>query len=147
MKKLLLTILGPFLLVVGVTVGVIWWDRGAPPGFRPSLTDVTVQTINRDHRGVRIAGTAHHELRIKQGDHNLFPMMAPGDTTGREILVMVRTTHEVGRLVGFEDLTIEGLCRPPGQMIPHAVAEALMERGYHFVEGYVLIEAFDDGVK
>jgi hypothetical protein len=144
MKKLLLTILGPFFLVVATTVGIIWWDRGAPPGFRPSVTDVTVQSISRDHRGVRISGTAHHELRIKQGEYSLFPLMASGDTLGREIRVMVRSTREVDRLVGYEDLTIEGLCRPPGQMIPHSVAEALMERGYHFADDYVLIEAFDD---
>ena len=146
MKKLLLTILGPFFVVAASAIGIIWWDRGAPPGFRPPVTDVTVEDINREHRGVRIKGTAHHELRIKQGEHNLFPLMAPGDTLGREIRVMVRSTHEVDRLIGYEDLTIEGLCRPPGQMIPHSVAEALMERGYHFADHYVLIEAFDDGV-
>ena len=144
MKKLLLTILGPFFLVASVTVGVIWWDRGAPPGFRPSVSDITVDTINRDHRGVRIKGTAHHELRITQGEYNLFPLMSPGDTLGREIKVMVRSSAEVDRLVGFEDLTIEGLCRPPGHMIPHTIAEALMERGYHFADNYVVIEAFED---
>ena len=144
MKKMLLTILGPFFLVTAVTVGIIWWDRGAPPGFRPPVTDVTVDTINRDHRGVRITGTAHHELRIKQGEYNLFPLLATGDILGREIKVMVRSTREIDRLVGFEDLTIEGFCRPPGQMLPHSVAEALMERGYSFADHYVLIEVFED---
>ena len=144
MKKLLLTILGPFFLVVSTTFGIILWDRGAPPGFRPPVTDVTVETIHREHRGVRIEGTAHHELRIKQGEYSLFPLMSPRDTIGREIRVMVRSTKEIDRLVGYEDMTVEGLCRPPGNMIPHAIAEALIERGYHFADNYVLIEAFDD---
>ncbi|MFT5682015.1 MAG: hypothetical protein ACI8RZ_002933 [Myxococcota bacterium] len=144
MKKLLLTILGPFFLVGATTVGIIWWDRGAPPGFRPSVTDVTVEEINRNHRGVRIAGTAHHEFRIKQGEYNLFPLMAPSDTLGREIRVMVRTSKEIDRLVGYEDMTVEGLCRPPGNMISHSIAEALIERGYHFADLFVLIEEFED---
>ena len=26
-------------------------DRGAPPGFKPTIVDVTIDTINREHRG------------------------------------------------------------------------------------------------
>ncbi len=150
MKKLLLTILGPFLLVAGATVGIIWWDRGAPPGFRPTVHDVTVAELTRDHRGVRVKGTGHYELRIRQTDSesgrvwHLYPLFPLGDTMGREISVLVRTRREPDRLAGYADVTVEGLARPPGHIVPRSIIEALLEKGYHFTSDYVLIEEFDD---
>lgn len=147
MKKLLLTILGPFFLVVGVTVGVVWWDRGAPPGFRPPLVDVAVADIHREHRGVRLVGTAHYELRIqqKEGDdlYIIYPLFPPGDTLGRDIRVLVRTRRMPDRLVGYEDVTVEGLARPPGRLITGAVIDALLSRGYSIQEDFVLVNEFD----
>ena len=148
MKKLLLVILGPFLLVASVTIGIIWWDRGAPPGFEPPMTDVLLSDLSRAHRGVRVRGTAHYELRITQRDAKgtswyLFPLFPVGDTGGREITAIVRTTTQPDPLLGFEDLTLEGLARPPGRMISGKVVDALLERGYQFSEDFVLIEAFD----
>ena len=147
MKKLLLTILGPFFLVVGVTVGIIWWDNGAPPGFRPPVKDVSVTEITRENRGVRLQGTAHYELRIqqKEGDdlYMIYPLFPPGDTMGRDVRVLVRTRRVPDRLVGYEDVTVEGLARPPGRLVPGAVIDALLDRGYSVQEDFVLVNEFD----
>lgn len=148
MKKLLLTILGPIMLVGAIVVGVVWWDRGAPPGFRPPVVDVTVEELSYDHRGVRVEGTAHYGLRIqqKEGDKEyiLYPLMPRGDTTGKIIRAMVRTTRLPDRLVGIEDVTVEGLARPPGRLVPRSVVEALLARGYAFEEDFVLVLEFED---
>lgn len=146
MKKLLLTILGPFVVVASIGLGVYWWDRGALPGFRPPTVDVTVKEINREHRGVRLKGTAHYELRILQekGTYILYPLMERGDTTSKEIHVLVRSHKVPDRLTSFEDVTVEGFARPPGRSVPRSVADALMERGYYFEADVVLVEEYED---
>lgn len=148
MKKLLLTTLGPMAVVGAVVIGVIWWDRGAPPGFRPPVEDVAVEDLTFEHRGVRVVGTAHYELRIQQSQgettYTLYPLMDRGDTMGRTIHAMVRTTRTPDRLVSFEDVTIEGFARPPGRLVGRSVIEALLARGYDFEEDFVLIEEFED---
>jgi len=149
MKKLLIAILGPFLLVVTVSIGIFWWANGAPPGFRPKIHDVAFEELNYDHRGVRVKGTAHYELRIQQGEEEgdtwyIFPLFPTGDTLGKHIRVMVRTPIAPDRLLGFEDLTVEGLARPPGQLVPRSVIGALLAKGYDVDERFVLIEQFVD---
>ena len=148
MRKLLMVIGLPFLLVVGVTVGVIWWDRGAPPGFAPTVHDVTIAEISRDNRGVRISGTAHYEARVQQRTADgdtwvLFPLFPKGDTLGREAHVLVRSTREVDSLYSFEDRTIVGMARPPGRLVPRAAREAFTDRGYMLTDDFVLIEEWD----
>ncbi len=148
MRKLVLVIGVPFLLVASVTIGVIWWDRGAPPGFDPPVVDVEISDINREHRGVRIRGTGHYEARVQQRSANgetwtLFPLFPKGDTLSREAHVLVRTTREIDTLYGFEDLTVEGMARPPGRLVPRAAREAIYDRGYALTDKFVLIEEFE----
>jgi len=144
MKKLLLSILGPIVAVSAIVVGIIWWDRGAPPGFRPPTVDVALSDLSFDHRGVRVEGTAHYNIRLTQGDYLIYPLMARGDTTGKNILAMVRTRRMPDRLIGLEDVTVEGFARPPGQIINRSVTEPLLARGYSFDEDFVLILEYDD---
>ncbi len=151
MKKLALVILAPFLLVLTATIGVIWWERGAPPGFRPTPVDVELTDLSLEHRGVRVKATAHYEARLKQTTEDndevwwLFPIFAPGDTIGRHITAVVRSTREPGDLYSFEDLTIEGFVRPPGRLVPREAREQMRRSGgYIFEEDYVLIEAWED---
>ena len=149
MKKLLLTILGPFVLVAAVALGIYTWDNGALPFMRPAAVDVSVEDINYDdYRGVRVKGTAHYELRIqqKEGDqlYTMYPLFPPGDTIGRDVRVIVRTKKVPDRLLGFEDVTVEGLARPPGRLVPSAVTDALLERGYSIQDDFVLINEFDE---
>jgi len=149
-KKLLVAVLSPVLLVSAVAVGVVWWDRGAPPGFRPSLVDVTPDQISYDNRGVRLSGTAHYAVRLTQkaskGDRvwHLFPVLPLGDTMSRHVRVVVRTEREPDPMLGFEDVEIEGLARPPGAIIGPQVREALIQAGFELDEKLVLVEAFDD---
>ena len=149
MRKLLWTVIPPVVLVLAVTVGVIWWDRGAPPGFRPTIHDVAVSEVSREHRGVRVNGTAHYPVRLRltrEGGETLFlfPIFEKGDTSSREISVMVQTTRAPDELLGFEDMTVEGLARPPGAEVPRDARQALEQAGYYFTEDFVLIQAFDD---
>lgn len=144
MKKLVLTVLGPILAVAVAAVGFVWWERGAPPGFRPDAVPVELEAITRDHRGVKLTGTAHLQARLRQtaGDEvfYLYPLLPKGDTLGREIHVLLRTTTKPDDLYGFEDRTFEGFARPPGNLVDRTVRDTLMKKGYHFTEDFVLVE-------
>ncbi len=148
MKKALLAVVLPFVLVAVAGLGLYWWDHGALPGFRPRIVDVTPTTISRDNRGVRLRGTAHYAATLKQkvGDETyyLFPLFPERDTTSRTIRVMVRTRRKPDPLYTYGDLTVEGLARPPGSLVPGYAQDELRERGYDFAEGWVLVLAFDD---
>ena len=152
MKSPLFIIFGlPMLVLLAAATawaGFVWWDRGAPPGFQPPLYDVALSDLNRNHRGVRVQGTAHYALKLvqKQGNETyyLFPLLPPGDTKAREIHAMVRTQRQPSSLYSYEDLVVEGLARPPGTLVPASTQDQISGRGYHFTEGFVLIEAFGD---
>lgn len=150
MKKLLLVILGPFFFVACIAIGLVWWFRGAPPGFRPTPVERTPDQVSLDDRGVKVVGTAHYPVHLKQTSKDqettwyLFPLFNKGDTMGRRIHVMVRTTHRPDPILGFEDMTVEGLARPPGMLVPSAAREALEQKGYTFDPDFVLIEEWDD---
>jgi hypothetical protein len=144
MKKLALTVLGPILVVALAALAFVWWERGAPPGFRPEAVDVAIDTITRDHRGVRLSGTAHLQARLRQtaGDETfyVYPLLAKSDTLGREIHVLLRTQVKPDELYGFEDRTIEGFARPPGNLVDRTVKNTLQKKGYHFTDDFVLVE-------
>lgn len=147
MSKSVIAVLVPFCLVASAAIGVVWWDRGAPPGFNPTPHPVELAEITRDHRGVRLTGTAHYEVRLRQkmegGDvYTLFPLMKSGDTMSREIKVLVRTQRTPEDMVTYEDMVVDGLARPPGRLVSPDVRDKLEEGGYHFAEGFVLVEAF-----
>jgi len=145
LRKVMAVVGGPFVVVAGVAFGVVWWDRGAPPGFDPPIVDVEIGQITRDNRGVRLTGTAHYEAKVRQTASNgdswtLFPLFPAGDTIGREVHVLVRTTLEPEDLYSFEDLVVEGMARPPGRLVPRAAREAIYDRGYSLTDDYVLVE-------
>ena len=147
MNKNILAVLIPFAAVAGSVIGFVWWDRGAPPGFNPTPHPVSVTDVTRAHRGVQIRGTAQFVVRLNQtmpdGERVwVFPLMEPGDTLGREIKVLVRSAQGPDKLTTFEDMTVEGLARPPGRLVDPKTREVFMDGGYDFAEGYVLVESF-----
>ena len=147
MNKTALAVILPFLAVAGGTVGLIWWDRGAPPGFNPTPHPTALEDLTRDHRGVQVKGTAHYEVRLSQtmegGDiFWVFPLMPPGNTSAREIQALVRTPRKPEHMVTYEDLTIDALVRTPGRLITPELLDRLEEGGYHFSEGFVLLDPF-----
>ncbi|NOY26438.1 MAG: hypothetical protein GXP62_11250 [Oligoflexia bacterium] len=150
MKKLIATILLPALVVAVAAIGFYWWDHGAPPGFRPKLVEVRPGEISYDNRGVTLVGTANYQVRLIQRSTDgsrtwwLFPVMEMGDTTGNYVRVLVRTTHEPDELLGFEDVRVDGLARPPGALIGPDVRRELIASGFELDEKLVLVEAFDD---
>ena len=147
MSKTVIAVLVPFFVVVGVVVGLIWWDRGAPPGFDPTPHPVAISDVTRDHRGVRLTGTAHYEVRLRQKMQGgevfvLLPLMKICDTMSREIKVLVRTQRTPEDMVTYEDMVVDGLARPPGRLVSPDVKDKLEDGGYHFADGFVLVEAF-----
>lgn len=150
MKKALLAVLMPMSVVAVGAIGFFWWDRGAPPGFRPTLVDVAPSEITYDHRGVRLSGTAHYAGKLVQRSGSgartwyMYPVLARGDTMGRYVEVVVRTTREPDPMLGFEDVVVEGLARPPGSIVGPGAREAMIEAGYELDEKLVLVEAYDD---
>lgn len=152
LRKLLLTFLIPAVAVLGLSVGLYWWATGAPPGMRPTPHDVPWAQLSLDDRGVRVEGTAHYpvRLRLTSGDGDdqqvtwLFPFFARGDTTSKEVRVLVHSHRQPDELLSFEDLTVTGLARPPGATVPRSARKALEEQGYFFAKDVVLIDAWDD---
>ena len=147
MNKNVLAVLVPFAVVALAVVAFVWWDRGAPPGFNPTPHPVLVSDVTRTHRGVQLQGTAQFVVRVNQTMPDgeviwVFPLMEPGDTLGRDIKVLVRSTRGPDKLTTFEDMMVEGLARPPGRLVDPKTRELFLEGGYDFAEGYVLVEAF-----
>ncbi len=148
MRKALLSVLIPFALVTGGAVGYHYWDTGALPGMKPAFRPVSLDSISAESRGVRIRGTAHYEIQLHQnfdgGERfHIFPLMAPGDTMGREIKVLVRTQRDPEELVTYEDLIVDGLARPAGGRVGPKVIDALRGQGYSFADRVILIEGMD----
>jgi hypothetical protein len=147
MNKTLTAVLLPFFAVAGGTIGLIWWDRGAPPGFNPTAHPTAIDGVTREHRGVQLTGTAHYTVRLNQTMEDgevvwIFPLMAAGDTLGREIKVLVRTPRQPEHMVTFEDLIVDGIASPPGRLISPEVIDSFQDGGYDFADGFVLITPF-----
>jgi hypothetical protein len=149
-NKAVLAVVVPFLVVAAGATALYWWDRGAPPGFRPESVPVTSADISLDNRGVLLTGTAHYPVRVRQvggggaSERFVFPVFPKGDVTGREIRVIVRSNRVPDEMLGFEDVSIEGFARPPSGQVPPDARRAFTDAGYHFAEGWVLVDAWDD---
>ena len=150
MKKLVAVVLMPCLLVLSVGIGLWSWEHGALPGFRPEAVDVTVATITKDDRGVRISGTAHYGAKLRQTAIEadtvwwIYPLTDRGQTQERTVRVVIRTTRTPDPLLGFEDRTLEGFARPPGRLLPQDARTALQQKGYELHEDVMLIEEWTD---
>jgi hypothetical protein len=70
----------------------------------------------------------------------VYPLLKKGDTLGREIHVLLRTPVQPDDLYGFEDRTLEGFARPPGNLVDRTVKDTLLKKGYHFTSDFVLVE-------
>jgi len=135
-------------VVLAGLVGVIWWERGAPPGFRPTAVPVAVAAITKEHRGVATEGTVHLAVRISQasGDRRwtLAPLMPQGDTQAREVRVLLRTERHLDDLATYEDVSVRGFARPPGRLVPGSVVLALEQSGYTVSEDLIVLEEWTD---
>ena len=144
MNRKLAAFLGASLASLLGVLGYATWERGALPGMRPTMHETTFAELDLDQRGVRVSGTAHYPLRIQLmsggGPTYAFPLFAPGDTTGREIRVLVLSPEAPDPLLGFEDRTFEGLIRPPGIRVPDQVRETLEGQGYPFADDWLVLE-------
>ena len=132
-----------------VLLGYYTWERGALPGMHPTPHDVEFSALSLDQRGVRVRGTAHYPLQIQLkgglgGDEvaYAFPLFAPGDTSGREIRVMVLSRLQPDPLLGFEEKTFEGLIRAEGSALPQGARDHLSMLGYRFADEILVIEDF-----
>jgi hypothetical protein len=148
MQKVVVGTVAAVVLVLGAVVGVVWWERGAPPGFRPAAVPVAVGAITREHRGVATEGTVHLAVRISQvaGEQRwtLAPLMPLGDTQSREVRVLLRTERKLDDLATYEDVTVRGFARPPGRLVPGSVVLALEQAGYTVAEDLILLEEWVD---
>ncbi len=148
MNKPLMAVLIPFCIVATGALGYHYWDTGALPGMQPTFYPVSVEEIDGNDRGVHLEGTAHYRVELHQvfedGERMLvFPLMARGDTLGREIKVLIRAQHETPDLVTYEDLVVKGLARPAGGRVGPKVVEALRGKGYSFADRVILVEAME----
>lgn len=150
MKRALISVLLPILVVLVGAVGFIWWERGAPPGMRPKPELTEPSTVTLDHRGVHMHLTAHYEGRIEQRmddeTYHLYPVFDKGDREGRHARVILRTRIQPSTLYSYEERTVTGFARPPGRLLPKSARDAFEKRGYSLDEHLVLVDEWEDQV-
>ncbi len=117
-----------------------------------SYADVDFFDLDPSVRCVRTTGTAHYEVVITQRvpgngffedkTYYVFGLFPPGNTTEREIRILVRTERQPERLVSYETMTIEGaLLRMDHRKIPFDTERRLGERSsYFFADRVYLLE-------
>ena len=146
-RKKWLIILGPSVLVLLGAVGFFWWDRGAPPGFRPTIYDRSITEISLNDRGVRLKGMARYDINTKQLDENdeimyyIFPLVPLDDINTKTIHVFVRSTIPPDELAMIEERTIEGITRPPARIISNELRRSWMRLGYRLDKRFVLVDS------
>ena len=139
--------IGVSTLVFGI-LGFIWWDRGALPGFKPEIVDVTIESVNWNNRGVRISGMARHDVRIKQDVGGtvwyVYPLVPTNNMNTKIISVMIMTTVPPDKRATIEERTIEGLAQPPGRLIGPEIFSSWRNAGYEFEDRITLVEEYID---
>ncbi len=148
-QKLALWIfVGGISLFVCGGLGFYWWDRGALPGFKPTIEDVSIEDISLDYRGVRVHGMARHDVKISQklGEDTwyVYPLVPKDDMNTKFIKVMIMTPVQPDTMATIEERTVVGLAKPPGRLIPKEIYESWRGEGYSFEDRVVLIEEFVD---
>lgn len=151
MNRRLVAYLGSAAASALLVLGMVTWDRGAPPGCNPPAKPRALAELTLKDRGVEVHGTAHYPVRLQMGTGSrgdapvyVFPLFETGDTLGREVRVLVMTTAPPDPLLGYEDRTIRGLVRPAAGMVPEAARDALKLQGYKLSDDTLLIAAFDE---
>lgn len=148
MKKLLITVLLPIAVVCLGLFGFMWWERGAPPGMRPTPVDARPSGLTFEHRGVHMVVTAHHDARLEQAVGgelwHLYPVFDEGDRDGRHVKVVLRTLRAPNTLYTYEEREVTGFARPPGRLLPAAARDLLEKRGYTLDDDLVLVEEWVD---
>jgi hypothetical protein len=145
-RRALLVILLALALGFAIGIGLISYDRGAVPPFRPAIHDRSLEEVTRADKGVRVKGIAHYaglvEMRSKDGAHvvYLYPLLPTFQ--GHDAHVVVRT-HKKPDHVEYEQVVVEGIARHPRFLFPWDAWEAMVGKGYRFDDDYVLIDAFD----
>lgn len=123
----------------------------------PTPVDTPLAEVRAEQDGVRVSGTAHYPVRILQrrpartlipaATWYLYPLFPTNDTVSREIRVLVASPVEPEEGVGFEDMTVTGLARPPRAVLGPDVEKAFVDAGYTFAADYVAVEAYPPGAK
>ncbi len=105
----------------------------------------------RDAGYVEVLGTAHYPVRVKQTfeptwlkpeppTQHIFPLFAKGDTTGREITILVLSEVEPDRMLGLEDRTVRGeVVRPTSRLLTRGVLDTFREHQYQFADPFLLL--------
>ena len=144
--------LAVWIFIVGISgfiaagLGFYWWDRGALPGFQPTIVDVSIEDINLDYRGVRVEGMARHDVKITQQVSGekwfVYPLVPKENINTKFIKVMIMTQVPRDSMATIEERSIVGLAKPPGRLIPKEIYESWRAEGYTFEDRVVLIEEF-----
>ena len=127
-------------------LGFYWWDRGALPGFQPTIVDVSIEDINLDYRGVRVEGMARHDVKITQQVSGekwfVYPLVPKDNINTKFIKLMVMTKVPPDSMATIEERSNVGLAKPPGRLIPKEIYESWRAEGYTFEDRVVLVEEF-----
>lgn len=154
MKKL-----GVFLAVLAVIVVLIpiKMARRWPFDAYPAPVDMALEEVLAEHDGVRVTGTAHYPIRLVQRHPAtllrpertlyLYPLFPTHDTMGRTIRILVASELAPEEGVGFEDMTVVGLARPPLAVFGPEVEQAFLDAGYTFSPDVVAVEVYPENAR
>lgn len=146
MKKPLLMFLVPTLLMLAILSGVNYYETGALPGFMPEPKDIAIEDLNVRSHGVRVHGWAHYPLHLKatvgETIYYVYPLFPEGNSTGRDIHVLVRSLVEPDPILGLEDMVVEGLVRPLTPELKAGFKDALLAKGYTINDDALLIDSY-----
>ena len=149
MNRRLKVFLGSGIVSGLLILGYATYDRGALPGMNPTPVETPFTALSLDNRGVRVKGTAHYPVQLQMsgglpgdGPVYIFPLFGPGDTTGKEVRLLVLSHQRPDPMLGFEDRTIEGLIRPSINRVPQGVRDQLTMLGYRFADEVLVLLDF-----
>ena len=146
-KKIFVFLFPPILCCV-LYIGFVWWERGAPPGFRPTIFDKDIEDLSLNDRGVRVHGWARHDIRTHFEKNNkkyyIYPIVPLQKMNDKVIHAMVVTTIEPNAMISIEEVTIEGLTQPAKYYVSKDLQTKWTMKGYAFGDRFLVIERFDD---
>lgn len=146
-KKLFVLVFPPILCCLSY-IGFVWWERGALPGFRPTIYDREIEDLSLNDRGVRVHGWARHDIRThfeKEGQkYYIYPIVPMDKMNDKVIHAMVVTTIEPDSMISIEEVVVEGLTQPAKYYVSKDLQMKWTMKGYAFGSRFLVIERFDD---
>lgn len=154
MKRLLAFVV-PFVLVAG-SGAVFYWFTADPGLVRQPAEKAEVEDLHIEQPFVRVKGTAHYPVVVKQRtvprfpwqepeQFYLFPLFPEHKPDARAVRILVRTKRAPEKYVAYEVMTLEGRLYPPTpDKMPYNTEIEFGKRSpYFFTDDLLIFEPWE----